>query len=188
MRPDGQRARPGALVHLRFHPFDAAAPQIADGGVRLEPAARLQAQAERLRRGPLGPASHARGGEPVALREERIEAPHALEAAGKSDSGHREIGVSQEALGGEEAVRLRQIDGRGPEGLHHHAPQVPAGDAQLGGEILEPGLLERAGLDAFQRVVRQALGRVDGRLSRRSLRSAKEAGRKPSRSAAAAVE
>lgn len=86
-----------------------------------------------------------------------------MEASGEGDPRHAEIGFLQETLGGEQAVRLRDLDRRGAEHTQHHAPEMAVRDAQIAGEILQPLFFESARLDALHRIMGEALGGVDGR-------------------------
>ena len=163
-------------------------------GRRASPASRRAGGRRGRRRA--GPRSRARGRglaqlarrHAVARAEEVVEAAQAREAARHRHVEHRQRGVGEQALGEQQALRLRVVDGRDAELLLEDAAQVAVGDVERGGERRR-GSRPPAGRPRSARP-RPARGAGSHRRTRSPGASSgrqRRHGRKPSPSAAAAL-
>src|SRR6266853_375444 len=115
------------------------------------------------------------GFEAVALLEERVETPHAAEAARECHLGDGQRSVGEETLREQQLLRLREFHGRYSELGAESATQVPVGDAQAPGEGIESLLVQRPVFHHARGGLREARGRVHARVAGRELRSAAQA-------------
>jgi hypothetical protein len=112
---------------------------------------------------------------PISLAEERIEPAQARKAARHRDREHRQSRVREQALGEQQALRLRVGHWRHAELRAEDAPQVPVRDAELRRERLEARILQGPAFDAVGRGTREATVRIDRREARREFRPAPQA-------------
>jgi hypothetical protein len=102
-----------------------------------------------------GPPQGARA-HPVALAEGDVEAAQAFEAAREGDVGHRERGLGEEALGEQQAVGLRELDGRDAKLAPQRPPEVPLAHAQVRGQVRHAPAVQRARGDPLRGRGREA--------------------------------
>lgn len=172
MSADLQRAR--TVLICALHARQRARPQKFQDRHDVKRASGNEVERERRRSRFGAPQAQARRREAVSTEEQRVEPANAPEAAGERNLGYRQRRFGEQALGGEQAVRLRQVDRRGAEHVACDAAKVAPGDAEVAREIVEPLLFERARLDARQRLRGEPLLLVDRRGAGRLLRTADE--------------
>ncbi len=116
---------------------------------------------------------------PHDVEEHRVEAPHALEAGGERDLGQRQRGVLEQLLREREPPGLRERDRRHAELALHRAPQVPCRHPELGRELVDGCLVQRALVDPSGRRRDEHVDRIDLCIPRRELGPAAKAGAEP---------
>lgn len=115
------------------------------------------------------------GGEPIALLEQVVEAPHALEPGGRGHLAYRKVRVGEQALRQKEAAGLQVLHRRHLELALEGPSQVAVGVAQPLRHALE-ALAARAALAQQRgRPPREVRGRVGDGVAGRELRAAHEA-------------
>ena len=87
----------------------------------------------------------------VAGLEERVHATCAAETGGVGNVGDGEGGFGEETFGEEEALGLGELDGGDAESGFEDAAELAFAEAEFGGEGCERGVVEGAGLNAFER-------------------------------------
>ena len=111
----------------------------------------------------------------IALLEECVETPHAAEAARERNIGDRQRSVREKPLREQQPLCLCELHRRNPELGAERAAQVPVGNAQTHGKLVESLLLERAVFHHARGSLCETRRRVDARVAGRELGSAAQA-------------
>ena len=70
------------------------------------------------------------GRQSIALLEQRVKSPNALEPRGQGNLRHRDARIGQELLGQQQPLRLPEFDGRNAIGVVEDAAHVAVGNAE----------------------------------------------------------
>ena len=164
----GQRA----LFPERQHAVD-----VVRGAISQAHPHAVAAVGRRRARGAAG-AAQLRRLEPHLLGEDGIEAAQALEAAGQRHFGDGQVGVGEQLLGLQQALRGEVVDRADAVRLREDAAQVALGDAQPARELghAHGGADAHRVVDHAGRVLRQHVRRIHQAQARRQFRAAAQAG------------
>ncbi len=135
--------------------------------------------ADSVRRGTRLAATHLRRGAAHGVGEQRVEPAQTSEARGERDVGDRQRRLLEQLLREPEPPGLRERDRRHAEPMLDRAPQVTRADTELGGELVDRAVIERALRDPCRRGGDQTIDGVDLRVAGRELGTTAEARAKP---------
>ena len=122
------------------------------------------------------PAAQVGRREIVTSPEERVEPAQAREPARQRHVDHAHPCVGEQALGEQQALRLRELDWRHPELFPERAPQMTIAHPEAGRQTLDsPALDEEPILDHARGPRRQRTHGVDAGVAGRQLRAAAQA-------------